>query len=370
MTRMEMSLSHEKIRVLESVDRGPCLSLYQETHHSSPDNKQDAIRFRTLVKQLKTSLQEKYPESNLQDFIEPFESLENDSEFWAHNMEGLAVLAGVDKFQIFRLQRPVHELAVAENVFFLGPLRRYLQSVDRFQILGLGLHNLRLFEGNRNSLDEIIPDPGVPITLRSALGDDLEESEKSVSSHLSIGHGTTPSRHGYSDKQNEMDIDTEKYFRAVDRAVLKHHSRPSALPLILACLPEHQHLFHRISNNPFLLEEGLGINPEALPIGELKERAWKFIEPKYMKKLTMLADEFLEAKAKGLGSDDIAQIAKAAADGRVATLLLELDRLDEEENGKVIEDLSELVGKMGGLVHIIPSANMPGKTGVAASYRY
>jgi hypothetical protein len=370
MTRMEMSLTNEIIADLESVDRGPCLSLYQETHRTSPDNIQDPIRFRNLVKLLKSSFQEKYPELNLQDFIEPFDSLEKDFNFWDHNMDGLAVLVGDGQFHVFRLQRPVSELAVTENVFFLGPLRRYLQSVDRFQILGLGLNEIKLFEGNRNSLDAIVPAPGVPNTMTAALGEDLSEIEKSVSSHSGIGPGTTPSHHGHSDKQNEIDIDTEKFFRAVDSAVLKYHSRPSALPLILACLPEHQHLFHQISSNPFLLDEGLGINPEALSLNELKERAWKFIEPDYLKKLTMLSEEFLEAEAKGQGSDDIAQITKATANGKVATLLLDADRLDEAGRGKAIEDLSEMVGKMGGIVQIIPSEQMPGRTGLAASYRY
>lgn len=370
MHHMGMSLNHEKITLLESVIEGPCLSLYQETHRTSPDNIQDPIRFRNLVKLLMVSLHEKYPQTESQGLLEPLESLANDSDFWAHTRDGLVVLVRAGQFHIFCLQHPVPELAVAEDVFILGPLRQYLQSIDRFQILGLGLHDIKLYEGNRNNLDEITPESGVPITISSVLGDDLKEIGKSVSSHSGIGSGTTPSRHGYSDKQNEIDIDTEKYFRAVDKAVLQYHSRTSSLPLILSCLPEHQHLFHQISNNPFLLENGLGINPETLPINELKERAWKFMEPIYKQKLTMLSDEYNTANAKGLGSDDIKQIYKAAADGKVATLLLDQDRLNEEESSKTIEDLSELVGRMGGIVQIIPFDHISGKTGMAASYRY
>jgi len=370
MTNMEMSISNEKITRLESVTGEPCLSLYQETHRSSPDNKQDQIRFRNLVKLLKESLQEKYPKTDIQVLMEPLEFFETNYDFWSHTLEGLAVFVGSGQFQIFRLQRPVRELAVAENVFILGPLRRYLQSIDRFQILGLSQHNIQLFEGNRNVLDEIVPEPGVPITMRSVLGDERTEDGKSVSSHFGIGHGTIPSRHGFSDKQSDIDIDTEKYFRAVDRAILEHHSRPSGLPLILACLPEHQHLFHRISANPFLLKDGLGINPEALSLNELKDRAWKFIEPQYVGKLTMLVDEFIAAEAMGLGSDDMGNIAKAAAEGRVATLLLETDRLDDAGSGEITENLAELVEKMGGQVQIIPAEHMPGKSGMAASYRY
>ena len=121
-------------------------------------------------------------------------------------------------------------------------------------------------------------------------------------------------------------LDAERFFRAVDRAVLEHHSRPSGLPLILAALPEHHHLFRQVSHNPFLMAEGLTINPDALPIDELRERAWQVVEPQYQARLAALADEFAVAKSNGLGSDDLAQVAQAAAAGRIATLLIESDR--------------------------------------------
>lgn len=40
---------------------GPCLSLFQPTHRQHPDNVQDVLRFRNLVKHLAASLGEKYP---------------------------------------------------------------------------------------------------------------------------------------------------------------------------------------------------------------------------------------------------------------------------------------------------------------------
>ena len=57
--------------------------------------------------------------------------------------------------------------------------------------------------------------------------------------------------HGHGGKKDEAQIDAERFFRAIDRAVLKHHSQPSGLPLILAALPEHHHLFHRSARTRF-----------------------------------------------------------------------------------------------------------------------
>lgn len=67
--------------------------------------------------------------------------------------------------------------------------------------------------------------------------------------------------------------------------MLEHHSRSSGLSLILAALLENHHLSHQVSHNQFLMTEGLSINPDALPIDELRERIWQVIEPQYRERL-------------------------------------------------------------------------------------
>jgi hypothetical protein len=266
-------------------------------------------------------------------------------------------------------------------------LRYFLQSVDRYQVLGLSLQEIHLFEGNRDALDEIDPAPGVPRTITEALGDELTDPHKTVASYGGVGAGSMPMHHGWGGKKDEVDNDAERFFRAVDRAVLEHHSRPSGLPLILAALPEHHHLFRQVSHNPFLMAEGLTINPDALPIDELRQRVGQIVEPQYQARLATLADEFAVAKSKGLGSDELAQVGQAAAAGRVATLLIEADRqiagrldsstgrvevadLSHPQVDDLLDDLGELVLKMGGRVLIIPAERMPGPTGLAATYRH
>jgi len=384
---MNTSLTTESLAELTRNQQGPCLSLFQPTHRRHPENQQDPIRFRQLVKELEASLQQKHPAGESRRLLEPFEALAQDADFWNHTLDGLAVLGGGGLFRVFRLQRMVDELAVVADSFHTKPLRRFLQSVDHYQILGLSLHRIRLFQGNRDALDGIDPAPGVPRTITEALGSELTEPHQTVAAHGGIGRGSSPMHHGQGGKKDETDIDAERYFRAVDRAVLEHHSRPSGLPLILAALPEHHHLFRQISKNPFLLETGLNFNPDGLPIEELRQRAWQVVEPQHQARLAAWTEEFAVANAKGLGSNDLAQVAQAAATGRVATLMIEsgrqiagrLDRatgrVDTADLGDpgvddLLDDLGELVEKMGGRVLVIPAERMPGRTGVAASFRH
>ena len=387
MTQKWDLLTIESLAGLATGQKGPCLSLYQPTHRRHPENQQDPIRYRHLVEELEVSLLQQYPASETRRLLEPFESLARDRDFWNHTLDGLAVLGARDLFRVIRLQRPVIELAVVADSFHTKPLRRFLQSVDRFQVLGLSLGGIHLYEGDRNTLDEIDPASGVPRTMTAALGEVLTEPHQTVASHGGIGRGSGPVHHGQGGKRDEADIDAERYFRAIDRAVLEHHSRPSGLPLILAALPEHHHLFRHVSTNPFLMAAGLDFNPDGLPMDELRRRAWEVVEPQHQARLAAWADEYAVAKSKGLGSDDLAQVAQAAAAGRVATLLIDSDRhfagrldlptgrvdaaeLSDPAVDDLLDDLGSLVEKMGGRVVVMPTERMPGRTGLAASYRH
>jgi hypothetical protein len=379
------SLTNDYAAGLLGSHEPPCLSLYQPTHRRHPDNQQDPIRYRNLVKSMEQSLRQKYTTREIQPLMEPFQVLADDRDFWNHALDGLAILGAPGFFRVYRLQRPVPEAVIVADSFHIKPLIRILQSADRYQVLGLNRREIKLFEGNRDALDEIELAPAVPRTITDALGKELTEPPTLTT--FSPGAGGPAIRHGYGSKQDEVDIDSERFFRAVDRAVLEHHSRPSGLPLILAALPEYHKLFRHVSQNPFLLAGGIDIHPDALPADGLRERAWRVVEPQYLARLAGLAEEFGRAKSKGLGSDEIALVAEAAVAGRVATLLIDADRhvagrLDEAsgrieygdlaqpEIDDLLDDLGEMVMKKGGQIVIVPAERMPARTGIAAIYRF
>ena len=52
------SLINDYAAGLLGSHEAPCLSLYQPTHRHHPDNQQDPIRFRNLVKSMEQSLRQ------------------------------------------------------------------------------------------------------------------------------------------------------------------------------------------------------------------------------------------------------------------------------------------------------------------------
>jgi hypothetical protein len=192
--------------------------------------------------------------------------------------------------------------------------------------------------------------------------------------------------HGHGSRKDEVDKDTERYFRAVDKAMIAQFSKPSALPLVLAALPEHQPVFRQLSQNGALLAAGVERDPEAMSVGRLREAAWRAVEPQYLERLAQLSSTFTSRAAHQQAMSDLADAARAAVEGRVSHLLLEADRvvpgridpagrisdgsLDDPDVGDMLDDLAEVVLRTGGDVVIVPKERMPSRSGLAAILRY
>lgn len=366
-------------------DAKPCISLYQPTHRHGPENQQDLVRFKNLLLQIEQSLLEKYHKKEIEQWMKPLKALEADWSFWQHAGEGLAVFTTEGKCIIYRLQRTVKELAIVADSFHIKPLIRVFQSADRYHLLGLNRKEFVLFEGNRYGIEEITLDPSIPTNIKDALGD--QYTEKYLTAGAYSGPRGTAMFHGHGSKKDVVNIDIERFFRFVDRTVLDHYSRSMELPLYLVALGEYHTPFHQVSHNPFLQKEGIKIDYDAMSIEELTKSVWELIEPFYIEKTKTLVNQFETARAKFEGSDDIAQVARAAAENRISCILIEADRiypgrvvietgelktndLEHPEIDDVLDDLAEIVFQNKGEVVVVPKERMPSNTGVAAIFRY
>lgn len=368
-------------------EKGPFISLYQPTHRRSPENKQDIIRFKNLVNEIENSLKEKHSKKDIESLLKPFYALAEDKPFWNTATDGLAILAIENKCVIYQLQRPVKELVVVGESFHIKPLIRNFQSADRYHLLGLNRQEFSLYEGNRYGFEEIKLDPEVLRTLEDVIGDEYTEPHLSGGSGRAGGAGVAGTLHGHGGRKDEINKDIEKYFRYVDKFILDNYSNFMKIPIVLVALDENQGFFRTISNNPYLLEEGIKKDYKALSKEQLKENAWKIIEPFYLNKTKVLTEKFEQARSQFLASDDLSEISRAIFNNRVETLILEADRIVpgkiNKETGELrladagdpeainsLDELAYLLYKNKGEIIILPKERIPSSTGAAAIYRY
>ena len=364
---------------------GPFISLYLPTHRFLPDNKQDPIVYKNLLKSVENSLTQKYSVRVTDAIMEPLHGIEQDATIWNNTLDGLAILCSAKRCVVYRLRDTVVPLAIVASRFHTKPLIKAFQSVDQYQLLGISSNAFDLFQGNQNGIEKIQLPPGTPRDIEAVLGDQLTDSYLTQGSFN--GTGRSAMYHGHGGAKLEMDKDTEKFFRYVDRFVEENYSKPSKLPLILVALKEHHPTFINISSNAFLMKEGIKGDYNAFTLEQLREKTWEILEPHYLAKVAGYLKRFEQAKANDTGSASLAVISKAISEHRVETLFIDVDKIipgkvmpesgkifdrdiSNPDIGDVLDELAQLALKSKSEVVVLPSAFMPDHTGIAAIFRF
>ena len=382
-------LDQSLLNTLLNDATAPCVSVYLPTVRKGADTRENAIRYKSLLQKAHHELARK-DAAAADKLLGGLESVAEDDDFWQHQMDALAVFAdGGGKRMLVKIPRPVAGegvVAVADS-FHVKPILRVLQQPGRYQLLAVSQKHVTLYEGDRDRLDVVPLNPSVPKSIIEALGGELDSANASVNRGGSVAHSGLIG--GGHDNKDERDAELERFFRVVDKAVYEYHGRGGDLPLYLAADVDYHARFHKASHHPRLQKEGIRINPDATEVNveRLRKEMADIIVPAAEAQTAEMVEQYGNAKAQQLGSDDLQKVGNAAAMGRVRMLFIDADkrvggRVDattgdvkrmKESNpdvDDVLDDLAELTLRNGGDVRVLPGDLHPSETGVAAIFRY
>ncbi|MDO9629400.1 MAG: hypothetical protein Q7I99_05805 [Acholeplasmataceae bacterium] len=365
--------------------KAPLISIYQETSRHLPDNKRDALVFKNLIKAVESSLKEKYSKDEIQPLLEMFSKIENESTFWSHTIDGIALFATLDECIIYHLKAPTHTLAVVADSFHIKPLIQYHQFMQNYQILDLDGQSFQILNGNPYQVERAELGEGIQTTKDAILGTELTDAYQT---HGTYGGASGKSTfHGHGGKKDEIEIDLERFFRRVDSIVNENISKVSKLPLILLAPIEHHSLFIGLSSNQYLEEKGIAGTFDTLEKDELVKQLTSYAKNTFNKKVEKSINQFHQFRSDEKSSDQLIDILSAVVDGRVETLLIEenkiipgkidpihkkmiIKKLSDPEFDDILDDLAQFTLDRSGEVFILSKDKMPTESGIAAIFRY
>ncbi len=133
--------------LVQPQNERPCLSFFVPTHEVGPEAKQGSIRLKNLLLKAERKLDTlDVPAKQIEKLLKPIKKLVDDTLFWKHQQNGLAILLGPDTFHCFRLPFEVQEAAIVGQRFFIKPLLRLFSLADRFYVLALSQQHVRLLQ--------------------------------------------------------------------------------------------------------------------------------------------------------------------------------------------------------------------------------
>lgn len=380
-------ITREDIQNLFKEQEGLCVSLYAPMEKSG-DTQQNPIRFKNLLSEAEKRLVGYgFRESDAKEFLAPAKKIQQDSLFWEHQSDGLAVFLSKTHMHYYRQPYRFKELVVVADRFHIKPLLPLLVGDGRFFILALSQSSIKLMQGTRFNVNEIDLE-GLPEGLASVIRQ--EGMEKLLQFHTStpstrgersavfFGHGA-----GYETKEI-----IQRYFHAVNKS-LHEYIRNEKIPLVLAGVDYLLPIYREVNTYPFLVDEGIEGNPENIPKDKLHEKAWKIVEPIFTKDQKNALEKCMSLLQKGdkTASSRLEEIVPAAFNGRIDTLFVAIGiekwgRFNPESNQIVIHEKSEASDidlldfsatqtlNHSGIVYALETENIPNQSIIAAIFRY
>jgi hypothetical protein len=366
-----------------------CISLYIPTHRVGQEQQQDPIRLKNLLAEAETKLLAnglRRPE--VQKLMRPAEELLWNKDFWRYQSEGLVIFLSNDFSVMYRLPREFEELLVIANNFHIKPLLPLLGRSGKFYILALSLNNVRLFEANPDTINEV--KLNFPTNMDEALW--MDEPERylnlhsgSVSTSQARGGSGIFHGHGIGDEEKKSIL---RFFYTVNDG-LNTLIEDKTIPMVLAGVDYLLPIYREASTYNNVLDDAVIGNQDRENLKELHEEAWKIVKPIFEESQKKAYEKFeqLSGQQSVLATDDLTKVVKAAKFGQIETLFVPLGvqkwgRYDAENNKVILEaepspeneDLLDYAAAEtilnSGQVFAVPHEQLPGDGELAAILRY
>ena len=149
-------LSKGRLRKLAEKHDGWFVSIFLPTHRAGAQMAQDRIRLKNLIVEAETELRAVGVRTpDIEEMLEPAQKPLQNTCFWQHQSEGLAIFRSRQLFRHFRLPYGFQSLMVVAERFHIKPLLPLLSGDGRFYVLALSQQEVRLLHGTRCGVDEV-----------------------------------------------------------------------------------------------------------------------------------------------------------------------------------------------------------------------
>jgi hypothetical protein len=381
-------LSNEMLRRLIAEQSRPSVSIYMPTIRAGDESPQNAIRFKNLVNEAEERLVEAgYRRPEVKALLGPAYELLANEHFWQKQSEGFAFFVSSSTTRYYRLPLSFSEGIFTGDTFYVKPLLPLITNNGRFFILALSQQAVRLFEGTRDTIDEIDMEDA-PGSLAEALK--WDDPEPQLQHHEKTGPSTFGAKqggfHGHGVGHDDQKTDILRFFQKVDKALREILAGEEA-PLILAGVEYLHPIYREASGYAHILEQGIPGNPDESAARELHQQALEIVEPLFRQEQERSAGRYHQHAGSEHASEDIAGIVQAAVYGQISDLFVATDSIQwgqfDPETGQVTlhesatpesTDLVDLAAchtyLNGGRVFAVPAEEVPASGPVAAVLRW
>lgn len=322
-------ITAEIIRELAENDDPTCLSFYFPTARAGQETRANPVRLRNQIGEARDRLKAMGVDDEIaQSLLKPVEDLLPDYDFWQHQRDGLAILRSQNVLRTFSTPKPAPELLVVSRDFHLKPLLPQLDGRETFHVLALSQGGVRLLRGDRWNVKDVTPADMPKEREDYAPLDDSESGIRQGPGIPAFSHSGNGGvmQHGFGRGKDEQKSLLMDYLHAVDRSLIKYLNKAGGGALILAGPEVATAYFRKVTEWQNIAEKTVVGSHEHLSDRELHEKGLVIFKELQELERSEITKRLTDAIGQnGHASNNLAEVVKAAAYGRVDTAFIPLD---------------------------------------------
>jgi len=345
---------------------GSCITLVVPI----PNSAELAARLKSGLRSVRKQLAEWHRDTEAADgLLAPIEQLAANLQTARTWSNSLIAFRSPGAFRHYWMGERVRDIAEVSERFEIRPLLAALAREQRFYLLAIGRHHVRLFRSTRHNTDEVRLEGIAPQNMQGFLNtrqpDHLLEDRTAAGPSAGSMRGVVFGTDSESEKEQER---FRHFLKEVERGVTKLLQRDGE-PLLLAGVEYDVAIYRQLNTYPHLREEAVHGSPERLTAPALHDRAWEVVSRCPSEPLQKALADYRKQSGAALVLGDTGAILKAAAEGRVAGLFLSegagSGQADDPLNMAALETVLH-----GGWAFALKPAEMPAKDCAVALLRF
>jgi len=312
----------QQLHKLATEKNSPCVTISLNTHRTHPDNAQDVVVLKNLLKEAEERVINEFGKRPVISLLEKINQIGAEIDV-NYNLESLHIFLSNDTKEIVKSTWETSNVGVhISNNFAIRPLIKNYNRSENYLIMLLSQSGVQLFEAVNSDI------------IREVKNEDFPFAEN--------GHYNTHSDKG-SDSKHLDDL-VREFLNKVDKALVKVHNE-SNLKCVLIATEDN---FSRLQQVADLSSVYLGyasIDYNNVSPHHIAKQSWELVNELQKKRRTEAIEEMQEAVSSGKVLTDLQEIYQASIDGRSDLLIVHHDFsqaviMRDERSFDLIEDAS------------------------------
>lgn len=292
----------QKLEALAIEKNTPCVTVSLNTHRTYPENAQDIILLKNLLKEAEERVVKEFGKRPVSSLLEKLSSVESEIDV-NYNLDSLHIYLSNDTKEIIKSAWSSNENDVnISDTFNIRSLIKSYNRSEEYFILLLSQNGVILY----NAVND-----GITNEIRN---NDFPFGENR--------HYNTHSDKG-SDSKHLDDL-VREFLNTVDKAVVKMNNE-TGLNCVVICTEDNYSRLMQVADKPTIYNGYANINYNKTDTHHIAKQGWEIIKTLQHKRRVEAIGDIKEAIGQGNVLTDLQEIYQASIDGRGDLLMVHQD---------------------------------------------